>query len=203
MLCHRTGRGSRCTFPPVPLLCKVIQKLRTIQESEVILIAPWWPSQPWFPHLLQLCVDHPQFFQFRRDLLSQQGYVEALMQHYQAAGFSREVSRPAAANAGTPIPLDTHPPEHSSPWNTHPPGTLIPLELPSPWNTHPPWNSHPPGTLIPPETPKISLGRYPLYSLSQLSLYKLIKERIDCMKTEEQVCHDFDQFLPLYAVVKD
>ena len=43
-------------------------------------------------------------------------------------------------NAGTPIPLDTHPPEHSSPWNTHPPGTLIPLELPSPWNTHPPWN---------------------------------------------------------------
>ena len=22
-------------------------------------------------------------------------------------------------------------------------------------------------------------------------------------KTEEQVCHDFDQFLPLYAVVKD
>ena len=55
---------------------------------------------------------------------------------------------------GTPIPLDTHPPEHSSPWNTHPTGTLIPLELPSPWNTHPPgtptplehpspWNSHP------------------------------------------------------------
>ena len=36
-------------------------------------------------------------------------------------------------NYGTPIPLDTHPPE-----------------LPSPWNTHPPWNSHPPGTPIPP-----------------------------------------------------
>ena len=52
--------------------------------------------------------------------------------------------------SGTPIPLDTHPPEHSFPWNTHPPGTPIPLELPSPWNTHPPWNSHPPGTPIPP-----------------------------------------------------
>ena len=32
-------------FPPFPLLSKVIQKLRTTQEGEVILIAPWWPSQ--------------------------------------------------------------------------------------------------------------------------------------------------------------
>ena len=33
------------------------------QEDDVILIAPWWPSQPWFPHLLRLCVDYPRFFQ--------------------------------------------------------------------------------------------------------------------------------------------
>ena len=46
-------------FPPFPLISKVIQKLNTTQEGEVILIAPWWPSQPWFPHLLHLCVDHP------------------------------------------------------------------------------------------------------------------------------------------------
>ena len=39
-------------FPPFLLLNKVIQKLRTTQTGEVILIAPWWPSQPWFPHLL-------------------------------------------------------------------------------------------------------------------------------------------------------
>ena len=26
--------------------------------GEVILVTPWWPSQPWFPHLVQLCVDH-------------------------------------------------------------------------------------------------------------------------------------------------
>ena len=38
----------------------------------MILIAPWWPSQPWLPHLLRLCVDHPLFFPYRRDLLSQQ-----------------------------------------------------------------------------------------------------------------------------------
>ena len=45
-------------LPPFLLLNKVIQKLRTNQTGEVILIAPWWPSQPWFPHLLQLSVDH-------------------------------------------------------------------------------------------------------------------------------------------------
>ena len=39
--------------------------------------SPLWPSQPWIPHLLCLCVDHPRFFQFRRDLLSQQGYVSS------------------------------------------------------------------------------------------------------------------------------
>ena len=59
-------------FPPFPLLSKVIQKLQDTQEAEVILIAPWWPKQSWFPHLLRLCVDHPLFFPYRQDLLSQQ-----------------------------------------------------------------------------------------------------------------------------------
>ena len=65
-------------FPPFLLLNKVIQKLRTTQTGEVILIAPWWPSQPWFPHLLRLSVDHLlRFFQYSRDLLSQQGYISS------------------------------------------------------------------------------------------------------------------------------
>ena len=82
----------------IPLLSKVMQKLRTTQEGEVILIAPWWPSQPWCPHLLRFCVNHPLFFPYSRDLLSQQGYVsdgklyaclKPQMQQYQTAGFSR------------------------------------------------------------------------------------------------------------------
>ena len=65
-------------FPPILLLNKVIQKLRTTQTGEVILIDPWWPSQPWFPHLLQLSVDHLlRFFQYCRDLLLQQGYISS------------------------------------------------------------------------------------------------------------------------------
>ena len=47
-------------FPPFPLLNKVIQRLRSTQEGDVILIAPMWLSQPWFPHPLRLCLDHPR-----------------------------------------------------------------------------------------------------------------------------------------------
>ena len=59
-------------FPPFPLLNRVMQKLRSTQAAEVILVAPWWPSQSWFPHLLRLCVEHPLVLPYRRDLLSQQ-----------------------------------------------------------------------------------------------------------------------------------
>ena len=58
-------------FPPFPLLNKGMQKLRSTQVAEVILVAPWWPSQSWFPHLLRLCVEHPLVLPYRRDLLSQ------------------------------------------------------------------------------------------------------------------------------------
>ena len=37
--------------------------------------SPLVASQPWFPHLQHLCVDHPLFLPYLRDLLSQQGYV--------------------------------------------------------------------------------------------------------------------------------
>ena len=59
-------------FPPFPLLSKVVQKLRSTHVAEVILVAPWWPSQPWFPLLLRLCVEHPLILPYRQDLLSQQ-----------------------------------------------------------------------------------------------------------------------------------
>ena len=52
-------------FPPFPLLNKVMQKLRSTQAAEVILVAPWRPSQPWFPHLLRLCVEHPLVLPYR------------------------------------------------------------------------------------------------------------------------------------------
>ena len=76
-LLHDWQEWSMYMFPLFPLLSKFIQKVRMTQEGELILISPWWPSQPWFPPFLRLCVDHSRFFQFNRDLLSQQGYVSS------------------------------------------------------------------------------------------------------------------------------
>jgi hypothetical protein len=45
-------------YPPHQILTKVITKLRE-HRCEVILVAPAWPAQPWFPDLLQLSVEHP------------------------------------------------------------------------------------------------------------------------------------------------
>ena len=59
-------------FPPFPLLSNVIQKLRSTQVAEVVLIAPWWPTQSWFLHLLRLCVEQPLALPYLQDLLSQQ-----------------------------------------------------------------------------------------------------------------------------------
>ena len=78
------------------------------QMGEMILVTPWWPSKPWFPHLLRLSVDHPRFFQYRRDLLSQQGYISSGKSYHlqewrllcsttKQQVFSREASKLAAA----------------------------------------------------------------------------------------------------------
>ena len=40
-------------FPPLPLLARVIRKAR-LERASLILIAPYWPAQPWFPDLLSL-----------------------------------------------------------------------------------------------------------------------------------------------------
>ena len=88
----RQGR-SMYMFSPFRLLSKVIQKLRTIQDGEVILIAPWWPSQLWFPHLLCLCVDHLRIILYRRDLLSQQYVSDGKSYHLHAWMLSRSTTK--------------------------------------------------------------------------------------------------------------
>ena len=40
-------------FPPIPVLGKVLRKAREDQAT-LILVAPYWPAQPWFPELLLL-----------------------------------------------------------------------------------------------------------------------------------------------------
>ena len=95
-------------FPPFALLNKVIQKLRTTQTGEVILIAPWWPSHNRGFHTATTECGPPTILSIPQILVVTTGLylerqvipsarMEALMQHYQAAGFSKEVSRLATA----------------------------------------------------------------------------------------------------------
>ena len=55
-------------FPPTAILMKVLNKVYT-SESVVILVAPYWPKQSWFPLLLDLLVDFPVKLPDRAQLL--------------------------------------------------------------------------------------------------------------------------------------
>ena len=44
--------------PPFCMLSQVLKLIET-QQVQAIVIAPWWPAQPWFRKLLQLSVTQP------------------------------------------------------------------------------------------------------------------------------------------------
>jgi hypothetical protein len=43
-------------FPPFALIGRVLCKMRQ-DRAELILIAPWWPSQTWWPNLVESAID--------------------------------------------------------------------------------------------------------------------------------------------------
>ena len=45
-------------FPPISLLARVIAKLEQ-ENCKILLIAPFWPRQPWFTRLVRLLVHRP------------------------------------------------------------------------------------------------------------------------------------------------
>ncbi|XP_078616244.1 uncharacterized protein LOC144884664 [Branchiostoma floridae x Branchiostoma japonicum] len=45
-------------FPPVCLLSRCLAKVRQ-DKAQAMVIAPFWPSQPWFPLLKELATDEP------------------------------------------------------------------------------------------------------------------------------------------------
>ena len=46
-------------FPPTAILHRVLARIPQF-PCRILLIAPNWPTQPWFPRLLELLVDHPR-----------------------------------------------------------------------------------------------------------------------------------------------
>ena len=57
-------------FPPFAVLAEVLHKVAT-SHMTCVLVAPWWPAQPWFPEALRLLSGPPVQLPPTRKLLSQ------------------------------------------------------------------------------------------------------------------------------------
>ena len=58
-------------FPPTAILKEVTLKLEQSIDCNMILVAPYWPNQTWFPILQNLSVEPPFQLPNRYDLLRQ------------------------------------------------------------------------------------------------------------------------------------
>ena len=57
-------------FPPLALVSRVLAKVQADGCRFCLLVAPFWPGQPWFPVLTRLLYDVPGLLPGRRDLLT-------------------------------------------------------------------------------------------------------------------------------------
>jgi ribonuclease HI len=58
-------------YPPHQILNKVLEKFRLTEMCSIILIAPYWENQSWFPELLRLSKTAPLPLPVRKNLLKQ------------------------------------------------------------------------------------------------------------------------------------
>jgi len=65
-LCWRNRSGY--AFPPFSLIPKCLAKIRK-EKATLILVCPLWPTQPWFPLLLELAADVPRILRPQSDQL--------------------------------------------------------------------------------------------------------------------------------------
>ena len=62
--------GVAYIFPPTGQVRDVLTKFRGMNLT-LVLIAPWWPNQSWFPDLLDLSIRQPLELPVSRDPLTQ------------------------------------------------------------------------------------------------------------------------------------
>ncbi|CAH1248153.1 C16orf58 [Branchiostoma lanceolatum] len=60
--------GLAYAFPPFSLVFRVLRKVQT-DHATVMLVAPVWRAQAWYPKLLHMLYDRPTLLPHRRDLL--------------------------------------------------------------------------------------------------------------------------------------
>ena len=65
--CWRGSKGY--AFPPFGLIKQCLAKIQR-EEAEIILVCPFWPSQPWYPLLLEMACDIPRVFRHSFNLLT-------------------------------------------------------------------------------------------------------------------------------------
>ena len=56
-------------LPPIALIPRVLLKLEKSPRCRMILIAPHWPHQMWFPRLILMLVGKPLILPMRRNLI--------------------------------------------------------------------------------------------------------------------------------------
>ena len=97
-VCPASNMGKEMHTFPIASSEQGVRNECSQRWQKVILIVLWWLSQPWFPHLIQLCVNQPctvsaLTYPFSLPARIPSAYMQALMQHLQAEGFAEEVSR--------------------------------------------------------------------------------------------------------------
>ena len=55
-------------FPPFALIGRCLQQVQSQRVEHLVLVAPVWPAQTWYPLLLELCVDFPLLLPMQTDL---------------------------------------------------------------------------------------------------------------------------------------
>ena len=72
--------GLSYAFPPFSMISRVLLKIKQECVPLLILIAPVWSTQPWYPELLNLCVREPVLLpQGQEILISPKNIVHPLM----------------------------------------------------------------------------------------------------------------------------
>ena len=56
-------------FPPFALILRCLAKIRR-DRANVVFICPAWPTQPWFPDLLEMVIDFPRVIPWSPNLLT-------------------------------------------------------------------------------------------------------------------------------------
>ena len=67
--------------PPFKLIRKTLLQIRNQQVEKAIVVLPNWPSQDWYPLLLELALEGPVLFKLEIDLLSQKLQDRGIQYH--------------------------------------------------------------------------------------------------------------------------